>query len=342
MENLKFSVILCSYNRLSCLKKCIDSLINQDYAKNLYEIIIVNDGSADNTGKYIKECAANYPSLLSCAEQPHNGPGAGRNKGALMAQGGILVFLDDDCEAPKEWLRNIESVFQNHPEIAGLGSHTLLKFEEGLLDKRKYWGGKADEDYMPLEFAPQKWLSTHNFAIKKDAFGKVNGFDSNMQYIDEDLDLMYRLLKAGYKLLRTDKTVVYHYARSTIKGIFKQLYSFGKSDAGIFSCHFPNQFVMDFYIGRFLNLKEFFYIKRFPINVYIRIDFFKLFLLSLLFVHHSIFVPIGYLFLVWLAILLKEKSFFMSFKLFIALLTRDAAYMLGHIAGGIKHKVIYI
>lgn len=344
MEKIKFSIIIATYNRLPYLQKCLESLLNQNYPKNSYEIIVVNDGSSDGTGEYLKDMSSRFPSLLIHIDESHKGLPASRNKGASASRGEILAYLDDDCITPQDWLSSIESVFQNHPEIAALGSHTLLVFKERHIDKRKYWGSKKDELYMPFEYAPQQWLSGHNFAVKKEVFKKIGGWKvpESLEYEGEDLDLMYRLIKAGYKLLRTNKTAIYHNARETLKDIFIQQYIFGKMDTGTFTFHFPKWFVLDFYIGRFLNLKEFFYIKSFPINTYIRIDFFKLFIVSIFLAIYSPLIPLGYLFFMWLVIFIKEKRLYFSFKLMIILLTRDLAYMAGHIKGSIRYRIIYL
>lgn len=341
---IKFSIIICTYNRLPYLKECVQSLVDQQYSKSAYEIIVVDDGSTDDTKEYILSLPPSLPPAIVYIRTEHKGPAHARNEGTAAAHGEILAFLDDDCEAPPDWLENIESAFRAHPEISGLGSHTLLRIGGNILDKRRYWGSGKSEAYMPFEFAPQQWLSTHNFAVKKDALAKINGFreTADKDYEDEDLDLMYRLLGAGCKLLRTYKTVVYHRSKETIKDTFRQQYIFGKTDTGIFIRYFSKWFVLDLYTARFLNLKEFFYIKKFPVNTYIRIDFFKLFIATLFFVPYLPYLPIIYLLFMWLAILIKERGFALSLKLALVLLTRDFAYMLGHIRGSIRYGIIYI
>ncbi|RKI88658.1 glycosyltransferase [Parablautia intestinalis] len=97
IDNIKISVVIPSYNREKTIKKCLESVINQTYPP--YEIIVVDDGSSDNTIQKIKEL--NY-SKVRILQQNHKGAQSARNYGIKEAKGDYIAFLDSD----DEWLLN--------------------------------------------------------------------------------------------------------------------------------------------------------------------------------------------------------------------------------------------
>ena len=97
--NLKVSVIIPAYNAENDIEHCIESIISQTY-KNT-EIIIVNDGSKDNTKKILEKLNNKYENII-IINQKNNGVSASRNAGINMASGDYLMFVDSD-----DFLENI-------------------------------------------------------------------------------------------------------------------------------------------------------------------------------------------------------------------------------------------
>ena len=110
------SVVVPTFNRQSLLKKCIRSLLEQDYAN--YEVIVVNDGSTDGTAEYLTKLRDRRLVIIS---QRNKGYGAARNAGFSRAKGRIIASTDDDCVAGKDWLHRIAIQFSLHPEIDAVG-----------------------------------------------------------------------------------------------------------------------------------------------------------------------------------------------------------------------------
>lgn len=93
---IKISIIVPVYNTESYLMKCLDSLCNQNYNRKEYEIIVVNDGSFDNSEKIILNYKEQYPDLIKYINKSNGGPSSARNAGLMQAEGKYILFVDSD------------------------------------------------------------------------------------------------------------------------------------------------------------------------------------------------------------------------------------------------------
>jgi glycosyltransferase involved in cell wall biosynthesis len=99
-----FSVIVPTFNRADEIKELLDSLSKQTIPHNNFEIIIVDDGSTDNTKEVIESIKSKFDLNIRTLYQNHKGPGEARNLGMKNAKGKYFVFIDSDCIADKNWL----------------------------------------------------------------------------------------------------------------------------------------------------------------------------------------------------------------------------------------------
>ena len=90
------TIIIPVYNSEKYLSKCLDSLINQDYDSNKYEILLINDASVDHSLDIIKKYQRKYSNILLIDSKKNNGVSSSRNKGIKKARGKYLVFCDSD------------------------------------------------------------------------------------------------------------------------------------------------------------------------------------------------------------------------------------------------------
>jgi len=106
------SIIIPTFNGASRIGNCLDALLKQTAGLDT-EILVVNDGSTDNT----VEIVGRYPSVR-LTSQSNAGPAAARNRGALEARGPIILFTDDDCVPMPDWLATMLEPFKD-PEVVG-------------------------------------------------------------------------------------------------------------------------------------------------------------------------------------------------------------------------------
>lgn len=198
----RISVVVPAYNAQETIGKCLDCLQGQDYDKDQYEIIVVNDGSTDNTVEIIER----YEVMLH--SQQNQGPAAARNMGAQLARGEIILFTDSDCSPNPQWLSEMVTPFED-PEIVAVkgayitDSKTLisklaqLEFEERYIMLTK--AGKTD------------MIDTYSAGVRRDAFLALDGFDTSFPTANnEDTEFSYRLAELGKKMVFNGKAIVSH------------------------------------------------------------------------------------------------------------------------------------
>lgn len=194
MTNPNVSVIIPAYNRAATVTKAIDSVLNQTYED--YEIIVVDDGSTDDTTIVLQP----YMRRIKYFLQPNKGVSSARNKGVREAKGRLVAFLDsDDLWAPTklEWqIRTLEqhrdycmvcftdgSFFDNHSITTNIFKSAYKKFsgDTGVLD-----------DQVNYVINPPHGIYIQTAIINKDLIDDVQGFDEEM-VVAEDTDLIFRL-----------------------------------------------------------------------------------------------------------------------------------------------------
>lgn len=222
---LYYSIIIPVYNRPQEIDELLESLIHQDFEKE-YEILIVEDGSKDTSEGIIKKysCKLNIQYYF----KENSGPGDSRNYGMRKAKGNYFIILDSDVILPEHYLSTIDCFLQNNyadcfggPDAAHDSFTTLQKAINYSMTSFLTTGGIRGKKKAVNKFQPRSF----NMGISKEVFEVTQGF-SDMR-TGEDIDLTFRLWKAGFKTQLIEKAFVYHKRRTTLSQFFKQTYSFG-------------------------------------------------------------------------------------------------------------------
>ena len=124
-EHILISIIIPSFNRKYLLKRTIESVKNQTYPADRYEIIVVDDGSKDDIEDLVRTLQEKGYRTLKYLHQKHKGPAAARNLGINHAGGNIIAFIDSDSIATKTWLEEITKGYDSDI-IAGIGGLTKV------------------------------------------------------------------------------------------------------------------------------------------------------------------------------------------------------------------------
>ncbi|UCG35895.1 MAG: glycosyltransferase [Candidatus Omnitrophota bacterium] len=220
-SNLPFiSVIVPVYNGERTIEECINSLLNQDYPKDKYEIIIVDNGSKDKTAEIVIKYPVNY--LL---ENKIQSSYTARNAGVKSSKGEILAFTDADCVADKEWLMKGSQGFSTDETgcVVGeiKGSKPTNYVEEYLINKKEL----SQNQTLRGAFLP--YPKTANVFYRKETFEKIGFFEEKWES-GGDADFAWRMqLETDYKIKFVPKAIIYHKHRSTIGAMFKQCIKWG-------------------------------------------------------------------------------------------------------------------
>lgn len=134
MSDKKISVIIPAYNTESFLEKCVNSVAEQTYPKELLEIIIVDDGSTDSTGQVADNLAKKY-SNIKVIHQPNGGSSNARNHGLREATGDYIGFVDsDDFLSPNAYKELMEAIEETGAQMAQMGRDEIAETGERLPD----------------------------------------------------------------------------------------------------------------------------------------------------------------------------------------------------------------
>lgn len=197
MKNPKISIIVPVYNARATISETLHSLIKQTYQD--FEIIIIDDGSADDSAKILKRWVKKDAKKFKYFWQRNQGPAAARNKGLKEAKGEFIAWIDaDDLWLPKR-LESMLKEFNKEPEVAFVSTDARYLYPDNKISKQTYYQING----LPLEYSFKELLKT-NFIfgsplIKKKVIEKVGFLDENLVR-SEDYDYWLRILAKNYKL----------------------------------------------------------------------------------------------------------------------------------------------
>jgi glycosyltransferase involved in cell wall biosynthesis len=202
------SVVIPTYNRLPILQKCLRALEAQQLGDPLegFEVVLVDDGSTDDTVAWIHAHAAALPHVR-LIQQSHGGPAQGRNRGVAEANGDVIVFIDSDLVVT--------------PGFLVAHARALERQWQQMGDRRSFTYGAVintanfdDPTSEPHKLRDLSWayFATGNVAIDRRVLETAGLFDTRFHlYGWEDLELGERLRRLGVVLVRCPEAVGYHW-----------------------------------------------------------------------------------------------------------------------------------
>ncbi len=207
------SVIIPHLNQPALLEHCLQSVTQQSYPRDRYEVIVVDNGSSAPIDGII----GRFDGVRGYQELE---PGAGlaRNRGVAEAQGDIFVFIDADCVAKRDWIEQAVHALHHDPAVKIVGGDVRILTQEP--DKMN-----ALEAYESVFHYRQKryiekenYSGTGNLAVTRDVFEAVGPFCGIEKA--EDHDWGVRATGLGYRILYWPAMVIYHPARKDLSELF--------------------------------------------------------------------------------------------------------------------------
>ncbi len=205
---MRFSVIIPTHNRRDTLLRCLEALARQRLDHNQFEVIVVDDGSTDDSAKAMRERA--FPFTLQVCEQSNGGASRARNRGGEEAKGEYLAFTEDDVLPDDRWLERAESHLLEDSSIDVLEGKTVT--------------GSANASVRRYDLPGIPSFIPCNLFVRTSTFRATGGYDPEFfdgqkhLYFREDADLGFRLLDMGARVAIARDVIVSHPQQFTTLG----------------------------------------------------------------------------------------------------------------------------
>jgi hypothetical protein len=222
MTSIKFSIIFLGYNSKGYIDKCLSSVLKTEYPH--FEIIYVDNNSQDGSVEYVRKKYGNKIKILPLKK--NYGYSGGNNRGARLATGDILIFLNPDTLVDKCWLKNLLKNFFN--EKVGIVAPAIYNFYSKKIESLGGGFTNLGISYLKTKLDGKLpfWASGCCLIVRKKVFKKLKGFDENYFMYCEDVDLGWRCWGIGYKIICNPKCKIYHLGGLSVKSIKKKLFPF--------------------------------------------------------------------------------------------------------------------
>jgi GT2 family glycosyltransferase len=214
------SVIIPTYNGASRIAACLEALLGQ-HAQASFEIIVVDDGSADDTPAVVQRFAPR----VRLIRQANAGPAAARNHGVREASGDVVLFIDDDCIAQPDWLAKMLAPFADG-QIAGAKGAYLTRQRQLTA---RFVQVEYEEKYdCLLRNRYIDFIDTYSAAFRRDVFVASGGYDERFATACvEDQEFSFRLAAAGHKMVFIPDARVWHTHVPTVRGYWRKKLKIG-------------------------------------------------------------------------------------------------------------------
>jgi glycosyltransferase involved in cell wall biosynthesis len=199
----RFSVIVPVYQAAGVLGHCLDALGRQSLPRNEYELIVVDDGSTDDTAAVARGRGADQVLTV-----PHGGPSAARNAGMHAAGGEIVLFTDADCEPAPDWLALMAAAFADPQVMGAKGAYRTR--QRSLIARLVQL--EFEIRYGRMARLPRiDFIDTYAAAYRRDLLLRYGGFDTAFPIPSaEDVDLSFRIARDGHLLRFVPAAQVWH------------------------------------------------------------------------------------------------------------------------------------
>lgn len=242
---MRFSFITCTYNRDKYIGQTLQSVCDQKYPDNNYEIIVIDNNSTDNTASICEEFRAEYPNKnFRYVKEMNQGLSFALNRGIKEAQGEFLIFVDDDETIIPEHLERLDNHLRTYPEAVLCGTPVIPVYE---IPEPKWMsrftqrliGGYFDQGKEVKILEAKNYPGTGHTIIKKELYERYGNYNTELGRKGtsligaEDKDMFNRLKNNNIVCYYLPDIPIYHHIppnKMTDEFFHKLTYSIGKSE----------------------------------------------------------------------------------------------------------------
>lgn len=215
------SVVVCSYNGAGTIRDTLHHLQKLDYPD--YEIIVVNDGSTDETEAIVREFS------LTPISTENRGLSNARNTGWKAARGEIVAFIDDDAYPDPDWLKFLAAMYSS-TEYGAVGGLSPAPPGDGpVADCVANAPGRPV--HVLLTDTEAEHIPGCNMSFRRSVLEAIGGFDPRFRVAGDDVDICWRVQQEGWKIGYQAAALNWHHCRNSMKAYWKQQMGYGKAEA---------------------------------------------------------------------------------------------------------------
>ena len=198
---MRATIQLCTYNRAALLERVLDACFEQTAGSDVYEVVLVNDGSTDATPEVIERAAARATCRFVAVTQPNSGLAKGRNAGIARANGERIIFIDDDVLPLPNFVEEHLRSHERTPQAVVRGGAINVESFDDL--PPPVWS---------IKHYSGNFFWTTNVSVPLATIRAIGGFNETFsEYGWEDIDVGLRLRFGGVRGVFNPKALVYHY-----------------------------------------------------------------------------------------------------------------------------------
>lgn len=240
---MDISIVIPTYNRSKILRRSLETIFAQDFPSSEFEVIVVVDGSKDNTAEALK------PLRPACRfrviEQENRGLAGARNTGFRAAESDLVLFLDDDMRSDPGLVAAHVKAHRRYGDVVVFGSLFLSSDSTTNLASECFRREIGAFHLLHAENPSVEWKITDcifsNSSISREMMAEVGGFDERFR-MREDLDLGIRLMERGVRMKYANDAIAYEYYDKTAADLLADARAFGVADALLARKH-PEQMI---------------------------------------------------------------------------------------------------
>jgi O-antigen biosynthesis protein len=229
----KVSVVVCAYNAADTIDDCLTSLATLTYPR--FEVIVVNDGSRDDTGARARRHAG-----VRVIDIPNGGLSAARNIGLAESTGEIVAYTDADVRVDPDWLAYLVQPMLTSAFV-GSGGPNVVPPDDPFVAQcvARAPGGPTQ---VLLDDREAEHVPGCNMAFRRDALAGIGGFNPVYLRAGDDVDVCWRLQAKGLKIGFAPSALVWHHHRASVKAYWRQQVGYGEGETWL-DAHHPEKFI---------------------------------------------------------------------------------------------------
>lgn len=249
----RISVIVPVYNGAEIIGRCLDALAQQRTGTKHFELIVVDDGSKDQTAAVVQQWFAEHPEICGrYVWQENAGPAAARNHGAKVARSPLLLFTDADCAPTEDWVEALSAPFADESVTGAKGTYRTTQSELSARFVQTEYEDRYDRMHGQERI---DFIDTYSAAYRRDTFLENGGFDPIFTTASvEDQEFSFRLAQKGYKLVFAPLATVAHIHDENLVEYMRRKYWIGYWKALLTRWH-PERMVQDSHTPQVLKVQ---------------------------------------------------------------------------------------